>query len=284
MTVEELLQDKDIYFRPAGKDVLVYCFSPEHEDSNASTRIDRLTGVYHCLSCGNKGNFFEDCNELRDHKSEKVLAIRKTIQDIMTATKGLSIPVGAVPFCREYRGIKASVYKELEAFTCNEFEDRLVFPVKDINGRIMAFSARHLYSDESPKYIISPSGSKLPIYPANAKPYLGSMILVEGIFDYINLKDKGVENVGCMFGTRTTSYKNIEEKFMPLLLAGTKIVYIMFDGDDAGRKAAEDLKVLIKTKTRLVVDIIELGEGADPGEMDQATVDVILDSIYSKGN
>jgi len=282
MNVEELLGAKDIYFKPAGKDVQIKCLNPEHDDSHPSTRVDRITGVFHCLSCGHKGNIFDYFNELRDYKSEKILQVRKKIRDILTSTKGLTVPEGAVPFAKPFRDIKGSVYKELEAFTHDDFEDRLVFPVRGISGRIVAFSARHMYSDASPKYIISPSDVSLPIYPATAKPHLGSMFLVEGIFDYINLRDKGVYNVGCLFGTRTLSYDNVEDRLMPLLLAGTTLVYLMLDGDAAVVKAAEDIKKIITTKTRLVVEIVKLAEDTDPGAFTQTDVDDLLKSIYKE--
>lgn len=282
MNVEDLLEIKGVRFKPAGKDVQILCLSPEHDDSNPSTRVDRVTGIFHCLSCGHKGNIFDFFNELRDFKSEKILSIRKKIQEILTSMKGILIPEGAVPFTRDFRDIKGSTYKELGAFTSSDFEDRIVFPITDISGKIVAFSARHMLSDASPKYIISPVEAKLPIYPAIIKPYLGSVILVEGIFDFINLKDKGITNVGCLFGTRTLSLNNVEEKLMPILLAGTKLVYLMLDGDVAGRKAAEDIKKIITTKTRLVVEIIELADDSDPGDFDQGTVNVIMSTIYKK--
>ncbi len=45
MTVEELLQRRDIYFIPKGGDYLVSCLNPEHADRNPSMRIDQLTGI-----------------------------------------------------------------------------------------------------------------------------------------------------------------------------------------------------------------------------------------------
>ena len=46
MTVEELLQSKDVYFIPKGADALVRCLNPDHDDRNPSMRIDRITGVF----------------------------------------------------------------------------------------------------------------------------------------------------------------------------------------------------------------------------------------------
>ena len=56
MNVEELLQSKHVPFMPKGKDYVVSCLSPEHDDSNPSMRIDQITGIFHCFSCGYKGN------------------------------------------------------------------------------------------------------------------------------------------------------------------------------------------------------------------------------------
>jgi DNA primase len=282
MNVEEILTDKGIPFRPAGKDVLIHCLNPEHDDSSPSTRVHRISGMFHCFSCGHKGNVYDFFNELRDFKTEKVFHLRKKIRALLAGTKGLEIPSGSLPFNRDYRSIKASTFRSVDAFTSSDFEDRIVFPIRDVSGKIVAFCARHLHSGASPKYIISPSEVKLPIYPSNLKPHKGSVILVEGIFDAINLRDKGLDNVGCLFGTRTLSYDNAEDRLMPLVLAGTKLVYIMLDGDAAGIAAAKDIKKIITAKTRLVVEILEMAEGTDPGEFDQDTVDSIIHELYKK--
>ena len=52
MTVEELLQEKRLDFKVSGRDYLVKCLNPEHEDTNPSMRIDNITGIFHCFSCG----------------------------------------------------------------------------------------------------------------------------------------------------------------------------------------------------------------------------------------
>ena len=45
MRVEELLQEKNLNFKVSGRDLLVKCLNPEHEDSNPSMRIDNITGI-----------------------------------------------------------------------------------------------------------------------------------------------------------------------------------------------------------------------------------------------
>ena len=58
MTVEELLQERKIDYKLSPADAIVKCLNPEHDDSNPSMRIDRITGVFNCFSCGFKGNLF----------------------------------------------------------------------------------------------------------------------------------------------------------------------------------------------------------------------------------
>ena len=59
MKVVDLLQERKIDFKPSGRDYLVKCLNPEHEDKNPSMRIDNVTGVYNCFSCGFKGSIFK---------------------------------------------------------------------------------------------------------------------------------------------------------------------------------------------------------------------------------
>ena len=58
MKVVDLLQERRIEFKPSGRDYLVRCLSPDHEDKHPSMRIDNITGIFNCFSCGFKGNIF----------------------------------------------------------------------------------------------------------------------------------------------------------------------------------------------------------------------------------
>ena len=59
MTVEELLIEEKIKFKQSPADFVVHCLNPEHDDTNPSMRIDKITGIYNCFSCGFKGNIFK---------------------------------------------------------------------------------------------------------------------------------------------------------------------------------------------------------------------------------
>lgn len=59
MQVLELLQKHGHKVKPSGQDYLICCLNPEHEDNNPSMRIDKISGIFNCLSCGFKGNLYK---------------------------------------------------------------------------------------------------------------------------------------------------------------------------------------------------------------------------------
>jgi len=98
-------------------------------------------------------------------------------------------------------------------------------------------------------------------------------MLVEGIFDALNLMDKGIPNVAATLGTNTfLSRKGInKEKVALLKLQGITKIIILFDGDTAGIKAAEELKPALE-KENFFVQVIDLPENRDPGDLSQDEV------------
>ena len=77
----------------------------------------------------------------------------------------------------------------------------------------------------------------------------------------------------CTFGTNTLQ-KDTKAKMLPFRAQGINKVYIMFDSDEAGRKAAELIKPLLE-ELEFSVEIIQLEDNMDPGELDQTSVDSI---------
>jgi DNA primase len=98
----------------------------------------------------------------------------------------------------------------------------------------------------------------------------------------LNCYDKGLFNVVCTFGTNTLQ-KDTKNKLMPYKTQGVSKVYILFDGDDAGREAAKKLEPLIKD-CELEVEIISLEQDSDPGELSQEYIDSIREYIGNKEN
>lgn len=121
----------------------------------------------------------------------------------------------------------------------DRFRDRVMFPIRDSRGRVIAFGGRVL-SDDKPKYLNSP---ETPVFHKGQELYglyearkssrdLDEILVVEGYMDVIALAQQGLRNAVATLGT-ATSEEHIKRLFrvVPSLL-------FCFDGDSAGRNAA----------------------------------------------
>lgn len=274
-SVEKLLRDSNIPFTSSGRDYLIKCLNPDHEDSNPSLRIDKISGLAHCFSCGWKRNLFKHYNVNPPITSIKIAKLKEKIQ-VLKIDPDLEMLEGAIRFKEAFRGISLQTLRYFEAFTTSaeeKLQDRLIFPIRDIRGKIKVFVCRHMYSDVQPKYLYHPGNTKMETYPVkidSTQPYI---IIVEGIFDMLNLHDKGVKNVVAVFGTQSLKDR-LKEKLLIYKLQGVQKVYIAFDGDEPGRKAAAELQPLIEAE-EFKVEIIELADDTDPGTMTQEEADTI---------
>jgi len=121
----------------------------------------------------------------------------------------------------------------------DRFRNRIIFPIHDRRGRIIAFGGRILGSGE-PKYLNSP---ETPLFEKNRELYgfslaqkairaAGFAIVVEGYMDVVALAQFGMENAVATLGTATTPHH------IQTLLRQTSRIVFCFDGDAAGRQAA----------------------------------------------
>ena len=148
----------------------------------------------------------------------------------------------------------------------DRFRGRLIFPIYNESGKVVAFGARKLYDDDlGGKYINSPetrlySKSRV-LYGLNfAKDnirYSDSVILVEGYMDLISLHRHGIKNVVASSGTALT------EEQVKLISRYTKKVYVLFDSDTAGISAAKRGTEII-LQGGLDLDVVTLPESEDP--------------------
>ncbi len=121
----------------------------------------------------------------------------------------------------------------------DRFRDRVVFPIRDRRGRVIAFGGRVL-GDDKPKYLNSPEtaifhkGRELyGLYEARqANRQLARIVVVEGYMDVIALAQHGITYATATLGT-ATSQTHLERIFRLC----PEVVFC-FDGDEAGRKAA----------------------------------------------
>ena len=274
MDVESLLNKKEIPFIPKGKDFVVRCLNPEHEDKNPSMKIDQITGIFQCFSCGYKGNVYNRFGERANQLQLRRDLFKKKLTEKRAESVGLSFPQNCLPYIGNWRDIKPETYRKFEAFQNqgNDFVGRINFPIRDISGKIVAFQGRHT-TNGLPKYKFSPPGAKLPFFPI-VEFIKGSVVLVEGMFDMWNLHDKGMTNAVCCFGTNNFN----ETKLAMLAVQGAEYVDVFFDGDDAGQKASEQV-VSMCEKVGLVARNIHLKD-TDPGALTQASIDKLMRKLY----
>ncbi len=153
-----------------------------------------------------------------------------------------------------------------EGRTYDRFRGRVIFPIHNLTGKVIAFGARMLGKDKNqPKYINSPeteiyhkSDVLYGLFQAkNAIRQEDNCFLVEGYTDVISLHQADVENVVASSGTALT------EPQIKLIRRFTENVTVLFDGDAAGIKAAVRGIDLI-LKGGLNVRVVLLPDNEDP--------------------
>ncbi len=144
------------------------------------------------------------------------------------------------------------------------FRNRLMFPVIDVRGNVVAFSGRIL-GDGEPKYLNSPD---TPVFSKShnlfglnlaKKSKAGYIILVEGNIDVVSLHQAGFDSAVASLGTSLTGEQ------ARLLSRYTKEAVICYDADTAGRKAAQRAIPMLE-KLELTVRVVTVPGAKDPDE------------------
>lgn len=275
--VLDLLNKYEIPFKISGKDYVTKCLNPEHDDRNPSFRIDRATGVAHCFSCGFKVNIFKHFGVITNSNSIKIVKLKQKLKELNVSLNGVEFPHDKIPFNKNFRGISAQTLKQFGAFytTAGDLVDRVFFPISDIRNRVIAYVGRHTMSNGNPRYLNYPSGVTMPVYPERLSTSKKYIVLVEGIFDMLNLHDSGMDNAVCTFGTANLM-KDADIKLLPFKSQGITKIYLMFDGDDAGRQAMDKLEPILE-EAGYIVDRINLPEDTDPGDLDNESILSIIE-------
>ncbi len=144
------------------------------------------------------------------------------------------------------------------------FRGRLIFPILDVKGRVIAFGGR-VYDNSVPKYINSPETvvytKGVHLYGLNVAKSEASkgLILVEGYMDCVSLCQAGIRNVVASLGTALT------EKQARLIAGRTNRVYIGYDADGAGQNAIEKA-IGIFRKTDIEIRVLIIPGSKDPDE------------------
>jgi len=145
------------------------------------------------------------------------------------------------------------------------FRGRLIFPVIDVRGNVLAFSGRRLDGENEMKYL---NTSDTPLFSKSKHLYglnlarksrLDYFLLVEGNIDVISLHQAGFDNAVAPLGTALTADQS------RLMHQYKKEVVIAFDADAAGERAAERA-IGVLEKTGIRVKVLRIPGGKDPDD------------------
>jgi DNA primase len=149
----------------------------------------------------------------------------------------------------------------------DRFRDRIMFPIRDTRGRVIAFGGRTL-GDETPKYLNSP---ETPIFHKGRTLYglyearqalreIPRLLVVEGYMDVVALAQNDIAYAVATLGTATT------EEHLEQVFRSTSEVVFCFDGDRAGREAGWRAleRTLPAMRDGREVKFLFLPEGEDP--------------------
>lgn len=284
ISVQELLLQQKIHFRPVGNgNFLVSCLSPRHDDKNPSMRINGATGAAVCFSCGYSLNLYTHFGILDSKINAKAHKVLMGIDRLRN--REITLPKGSVPITKSFRGISLETLLTFKAFTNPVmFIDSVCFPLYSSAGKLKAFMARDKESNQS-KYKIFPPGAVLPYFPAKPKPANGTIIIVEGIIDFLNPYDKGLSCCVATLGINMNG-QQLGELVTGLKLQGATRIIIAYDNDRAGQDASKRLLPKLE-KHFPIVEIFDWTDAAgnsidikDFGEATKDMIPVISEKIF----
>jgi len=165
------------------------------------------------------------------------------------------------------------------------FHGRVMFPIRDVTGRVIGFGGRTLKTDKKiAKYFNSPES---PLYDKSKALYgihlaknsitkEDNCFLVEGYTDVMAMHQSGVENVVASSGTALTVGQ------IALIRRFTKNVTVLYDGDAAGMRASlRGIDILLKEGMK--VKVVTFPDGEDPDSYSKKVSSTELQELVKEG-
>ena len=148
----------------------------------------------------------------------------------------------------------------------DRFRDRLMFPIIDTRGNVIAFGGRTVKKDaDTAKYLNSPEtlifNKRKNLFGLNLakKTKQNYLILVEGNIDVVALHQYGFDNAIASLGTSLTEEQAV------LMSRYTENVVLIYDGDEAGQRATRRAIPMLE-KAGIGVKVLQLKDAKDPDE------------------
>lgn len=276
---------------------------PFHEDKHPSLQVNPAKGLYHCFSCEAGGDAFtfvqkregcgfgeavricaDLCHTGYIPREPEVRQPETKIKDLHDEAPTVSgnerfwktlLPYD--PGCGELRETYERFGVRMGADTATPAlyrftEGRLVFPIRDGAGQLVAFAARYLGTDpevlKQRKYMNSKTSS---IYKKDHLLYAwheaeaairesGQVFITEGYKDALAMHAAGFGRTVALCGV------NLSEVHLSLIRGAADTVFLLLDADRAGRETAGKLVPQLRKSGLQVVNLVPEG-GKDPDEM-----------------
>lgn len=151
---------------------------------------------------------------------------------------------------------------------------RIVIPIQDRQGRVVAYAGRSIDNTE-PKYKL-PAGFHKSVELFNVwravNPMLETLVIVEGFFDCMKVHQAGHSSVIALMGWSLSEH---QEKV--LLDIPFRRIVLMLDGDEAGKRAADE--IALRLARRVFVRIASVPDGRQPDELSDDELKNVLGSL-----
>ncbi len=147
---------------------------------------------------------------------------------------------------------------------------RIVFPIHDNEGQLVAYAGRSIDGSE-PRYLFPPGFRKSQVVfnlHRAVGEAAGCAIVVEGFFDCLRVHQAGYRNVVALMGA------NLSDAQEKLLLERLRQLVLMLDGDEAGRRASQQLAARLGGKVSL--SMVGLPSGRQPDQLSNEEIERIL--------
>ncbi len=147
------------------------------------------------------------------------------------------------------------------------FRGRVMFPIRDLRGQVIGFGARAM-GEAQPKYLNSPDS---PLFRKGREMYgldrarpaalaAGRLLVVEGYTDVLHCHQAGLQEVAAGLGTALTPENGAQLRRFAVP------VFLLYDGDEAGRRAAERAAALL-LEQEIAGSVALLPPGLDPADV-----------------
>ena len=250
----QYLEANDLRYIERGGKISHSCINPEHIETNPSafTMLGEEPFNY-CSSCGFHLNS-EKLYNLLDIGFDSDTLFQSQINSLFKSLDKskakdvkkdipMYLPIHEGDFEKEYRGISAETFRKVEAFyTVPEgyYGKRIIFPIKDIDGKLVSFEAVSTNKKIQPK-ILRPRGTDTTeLFGFENFIKSDTVFIVEGIFNALSFIECDYESV-FNFGVAS-----IKPKIKKLMLRGVRNIIVAADNDEAGKEFNKECFKILK--------------------------------------